>query len=228
MIDKIYKQICKFSYIYFFGAGNHGKIATKYFMLYCPSVTFNGVIVSELKNNSYHVLGLPVIDACSVKDKENSVVLVAVSEKFQKEIVSYLIEAGFCNIITIEDELINNMKRKKWNREESYPSKYKYYLRYVQPYIKIVTETEKSKGNEKDAIRNVINEKIKDLYNESQLNIARLVVILGTKCSLQCKDCNALIPYFTPQRDLNIDKIFNSLEKLLKLSSSILKCELIG
>ena len=64
--------------------------------------------------------------------------------------------------------------------------------------------------------------------NKSDLYMTRLIVILGTKCSLNCKECNNLMPHFKPQIDLPQDEIINSLNNVINVSKSILICELIG
>ena len=58
--------------------------------------------------------------------------------------------------------------------------------------------------------------------------LIRLIVILGTKCSLRCRDCNNLIPLFNHQTDLNIQKIILSLQNILKVADYICRLELIG
>ena len=66
-------------------------------------------------------------------------------------------------------------------------------------------------------------------YKSNDISIIpRLVIVLTTKCSLRCKDCNELIGYYSHPKDLIKKKIIDSLEKLMKIIDIIPCCELIG
>lgn len=59
-------------------------------------------------------------------------------------------------------------------------------------------------------------------------SILRLIVILGTKCSLMCRDCNNLIPRFKHQKDLSAERIIRSLHLILDKVDFVDRLELIG
>ena len=59
-------------------------------------------------------------------------------------------------------------------------------------------------------------------------SMSRMIVVLSTKCSLRCRDCNNLIPLFNSKSDLNTDKIISSLKNILNVIDSIYRLELIG
>lgn len=66
-------------------------------------------------------------------------------------------------------------------------------------------------------------------YENNDISIIpRLAIVLTTKCSLRCKDCNELIGYYSHPTDLSKEKIINSLEKLMDIIDIIPCCELIG
>lgn len=93
--------------------------------------------------------------------------------------------------------------------------------RYEKPYL-----DELSNFNDLDADQQKIWKK--NLRNPSRLDICRLVVVLGTRCTLRCRDCNNLMPYFKPQKDLPFEILMYSLKQMLKLADSIIRVELIG
>lgn len=66
------------------------------------------------------------------------------------------------------------------------------------------------------------------LRDEHRLDIARVVVVMGTKCSLRCRDCNNLMPLFRPQKDVDCETMLAGMTHLFDLADSILRCELIG
>ena len=76
-----------------------------------------------------------------------------------------------------------------------------------------------------DATKQAVGQQLRD---ESLLDIARIVVVMGTKCSLRCRDCNNLMPLFCPQKDVERETMLAGMTRLFDLADSILRCELIG
>lgn len=227
MDEKIIEKLYAYKNIYIFGAGKVGKTAIKYLMLYYPDLRINGVLVSDISVNPLHLYGLPVIEAKSVKAKEDSVILISVLEKSQEEIISYLDDLGFHNLLKLQDDMVG--RREVLTREKvTYPEKFNYSVRYVQPYLDAFIGIEREKGSTYEAINEKLESLLGELSDFDKVYIPRLVVVLGTKCTLKCKECNNLMPYFKPQKDLDVNKILLALDRLLKVSSSILICELIG
>lgn len=227
MSDTLIKDLGEYKEIYLYGAGNIGKGVAKLLLLYYPDISIKGILVTDLNNNPFSVYGIPVLEAGAVIDKKTATVLVTVAERSQDEIIAYLADLGFFNIFRIEDKVVDN-----WfsilRKEIKYPESFNYIIRYVQPNLEALVDIERKKGSSNREISNKIDKLKKDLYDANKLYIPRLVVVLGTKCSLKCKECNNLIPYFRPQTDLDVSKIMTSLQSLLNVTTTILKCELIG
>ena len=130
MDEKIIEKLYAYKNIYIFGAGKVGKTAIKYLMLYYPDLRINGVLVSDISVNPLHLYGLPVIEAKSVKAKEDSVILISVLEKSQEEIISYLDDLGFHNLLKLQDDMVG--RREVLTREKvTYPEEFNYSVRYV-------------------------------------------------------------------------------------------------
>jgi organic radical activating enzyme len=98
---------------------------------------------------------------------------------------------------------------------------------YIDPYEKTLCDIAHERGLSAKKARTYVKDGLMRL-NDGKVHMARLVVVLGTKCSLRCKECNNLMPHFKPQKDLDRSVILNSLETLTAQTGSILKCELIG
>ena len=104
-----------------------------------------------------------------------------------------------------------------------------YFRRYINPYINVLEEQYVNSNMNKSEIKRKIYLAIEEMCdNENELYMSRLVIVLGTKCSLRCRDCSNLIPYFQKPCDLNSEKIINSIERISRSTKQILRCELIG
>ena len=75
-------------------------------------------------------------------------------------------------------------------------------------------------------INTYINEEIDNFYNKNQINLPHLSFCITTKCSLKCKDCASLIPFFNEHGHIsisleefkeNLDKILASVNKIRRL-----------
>lgn len=66
------------------------------------------------------------------------------------------------------------------------------------------------------------------MNDDNKLILSRIVMVMGTKCSLRCKDCNNLMPLFSPQSCLSANEIIQPLDNLLTKAEVLLTCELIG
>jgi|GEM_PF-3836557 len=93
--------------------------------------------------------------------------------------------------------------------------------RYVKPYLDIL------RGISPRGIENH-EQVLRQLYAPNRLDVCRLVVVLGTKCSLRCRACNNLMPLFRPQTDMKKDVLMESLHNFFALADSVVRCELIG
>ena len=75
---------------------------------------------------------------------------------------------------------------------------------------------------------NYIKIRSQENHLATDYSVSRLIVVLSTKCSLKCRDCNNLIPLFNSKSDLNTDKIISSLQSILNVVDCINRVELIG
>jgi hypothetical protein len=227
MNDNLLYELGSCKEIYLYGAGNIGKSVARFLMLFYPNISIKGILVTDLKNNPFSIYGIPVSEAGSVTEKRDAAILVSVAERSQEEIITYLKELGFINIYKIHDKLVND-----WlsimGKEFKYPEDFNYIIRYVQPNLEALVDIERKKESCNVEIADKAELLKKELYDTNRLYIPRLVVVLGTKCSLRCEECNNLMPYFKPQRDLDVSKIMASLKSLLNITTKVFKCELIG
>ncbi len=224
LVNKAYKENKE---IYIFGAGKVGHIIVEYFIINYPDFKLKGVLTTNIEKNPFYIQNIDVMDIKDIKDKDKVIVLVGLMEENQKGIRELLRGQGFEEVVLINNDTIQSFEEEN-SKLRSSNYRYNYFNRYVRPYMNTLNEIESYNGKSYDEIKRIYHEKKIDLYNEEKLDIARLVVILGTKCSLKCRDCNNLMPLFKPQKDLNPDKIILSLERILDITTSLLKCELIG
>lgn len=78
--------------------------------------------------------------------------------------------------------------------------------------------------NKEEAIRKLQE----DLKREDFLVLPRVVISLTNRCSLRCRDCNALIPYAKEKYDRPILEQIRDIERLLEVVDRICCVELIG
>ena len=110
----------------------------------------------------------------------------------------------------------------------SFADKKNYQKRYINPYIDMLEEQYRVrgvKGNKIKEFHSCVNE---ICTNRDELYLSKIVIVMGTRCSLRCKDCNNLMPYFKNPGELDTQKILKSITKICQISKSILHCELIG
>lgn len=84
-----------------------------------------------------------------------------------------------------------------------------------------------------DAVLNItgcISEKEfrEHLISGAVMTIPRLVVVLTSKCTLRCKECDNLMRHFRQPGELNVDVILESLKKIINAVDILPCCELIG
>lgn len=213
--------------IIIYGAGNVAKVVMEKLFFYNVDVLC--LTVTERKKNPYFVLGKPVITLnhlTNVNTKE-TVVIIATFEKVQADIMEYLGEFGFEQIYIMQDALYYEWINEWDLTNNNSDSEIIYYQRYIDPYLKTVSNLCKEHDIDEENIQNYV-EKAYDHLMENELDIVRLVVVLGTKCSLRCRDCSNLMPYYKPQEDFDKEEIITSLNNITEKTQSILKCELIG
>lgn len=199
-----------------YGAGKKARMVFGKLLYENVDITHFKIAVTDRTKEPEAIFGIPVFAINELKEQhEMYAVLIAVSYDKEIFIKENLCRLGFKNVYSINDEY------KTWANDS-------YYKRYVDPYIETVRQLcidqkvslEETDKNVKKAL-----EAIKD---QNKINLARLVVILGTKCSLKCKECNNLIPYFREKRDFDKKSLIKSLDNFLDKVHILLRCELVG
>lgn len=210
-----------------YGAGSVGSVCVEY--LLSQNINVEAVAVTSTDENPVDLWGKRIYSIDEIIDKyENHIILICVMEKKQKAIQDILIQKGLNkeSVFTMSDSLyqewqVFNSKNISLNKEMSY------YKRYIRPYVQTLNKICRERKLDKGEVRKFIAKET-ELLESHDICLARLVVVLSTKCSLRCKDCNNLIPHFKPQEDLDTRQIIESLEIVTDSVGKLLKCELIG
>jgi len=221
VIKKLNDTLPEAKEIFVYGAGGYGTAAIR--RLGIKGIVPTAVLVTSICRNPEEIYGVPVKSVYDyVGDRNEAVVLVATKEIYKENILSLLANQGFTKVISLPEPLT-----REWELDDGrYNSDGNAFFlrmdRYTKPYLKILRELLDRER------RKVLDEGAGMVSRPDSLCLARLVVVLGTKCSLRCKECNNLIPHFQPQKDLPVQKVIEPLRALLAQADSILRCELIG
>lgn len=203
--------------IIIYGAGDIATRILEWFIYKKLDHRVACIVVSDTKKNPSNVYGIPVLDVKEQLEKsDDELVLVATTEDKHEEIGNYLQALGFKNVDYVTKETYNY-----WNRENEY-------LRFIAPCNHVIKQFCVENGTAKEEQENYIRQTMQEMRDEQIVNLSRLVAVLGTKCSLRCKECNNLIPHFKPQEDIEAETIIASLENLLSKVRTLYVCELIG
>ncbi len=92
---------------------------------------------------------------------------------------------------------------------------------YIHFFRDIEGMTEKSSSIKAEELMNVLN-------NNEKFVIPRLVVNITDRCTLQCKECSALIPYFKKRSEAEYDLLIQDIDKILNIVDEIICLEFIG
>jgi len=200
--------------IIIYGAGLVGTETVEKFLCQKMIDKIALIAVTDKDGNPDTIFDIPVKGVGELTDNDRKLsVIIATAAKSQEEIRNCLNELGFQNVYSVNDiEWENNL----------------YLQRYAIPYIRKQRQLCIEQGCSKEETEDILKEATNLLNQQNRLDIARLVVVMGTKCSLRCKECNNLMPHFRPQYDLDKDTIIKSLKTFLTVTDSLLKCELIG
>ncbi|MCM1231288.1 MAG: hypothetical protein NC489_14300 [Ruminococcus flavefaciens] len=218
----IEQVIYKKNNIIIYGAGGVGKVLIGKLMHEYPNLSLL-IAVSAKDSSPYYLLGKKVV---CINDLtcfcDDCIVIIATLEKEQMPILKHLETLGFNNVYGVSDRFYEVMRKRDF--EQYCSTELIYYNRYVDPYVKnILAICKEYQRGAKEYVDSAVKK-----MQSGEICISRLVVTLGSKCSLQCRDCNNLMPYFRPQKDLDVKKILRSLGILTAKVHAILKCELIG
>lgn len=92
---------------------------------------------------------------------------------------------------------------------------------YIHFFRDILKMTEENSGIK-------ANEIMKTLKNNERIVIPRLVVNITDRCTLKCKDCAALMPYFKKRGEAEADLLIQDLDKILGIIDECICLEFIG
>lgn len=200
-----------------YGAGKIGRIAAGRFLAEGFEESVLAVAVTEKIHNPDYILGIPVVCINELTDMASeTMVLIATMEDKHQVIRNHLLELGFHNICPIDESMYH-----LWTSDLIY-------RRYINPYLETAQHLCYEGCISKEEKENLEKEMLRGLGEGRGIDMPRLVTVLGTKCSLRCRECNNLMPLFKPQRDLEKGKILASLETVLGKVHTVLVCELIG
>lgn len=225
--EYIKKVIQKKEYIILYGAGGVGTVLTERLLREYPSMSLF-LAVSAEDGYPYYLLGKKVYYIGELTDlADHCAVIIATLEKTQEEIARTLERLGFRDVYGMSDELYESRKFCWKEARQFHNQELIYHKRYVDPYLKTLLQICKDYQIAPKQAKQYAKKAMLDL-NSDGLNLGRLVVTLGSKCSLRCKECDNLMPYFKPQKDLDLQKILSSLKILCAKADNILSCNLIG
>lgn len=115
-----------------------------------------------------------------------------------------------------------------WNRRKQYckrpEAKESYMQHIITMYAACIERTSMEKKDKEKAV-----EQLKEELNQTDyLALPRVVISLSNRCTLRCRDCNALIPYAKEKYDRPVVQQIEDIKKLLKVTDRICNIELIG
>ena len=218
-----FEEISKYSNIYIYGAGRGANLALAWLRNNrVPETNIESFVVSGGQGNTYFIQHIHVITLEQMGSIDaSSVILIATKEDKQEEIIKNLSKKGINNICRITDQQFEKWENSFGNT--AYEGDFRYKATKMQLEHMIVAYQERG-CSDSEIRRNVHSY----LRGDGMAMITRLVVVLGTKCSLRCRDCNNLMNHFKPQFDIDENQILQALKNLLSVVDGIVRCELIG
>lgn len=195
-----------------YGAGNIGQ------SYYREATNANHVKIVQWCDSNASGKNLSVISPKQIDwDGFEYVVIAINSIKAAKEIYAFFKSKG------VESEKII------WSPE--WPSSFleldeKFIEKVAAPaYKQAIKVTNHLSGENQNRL---LSSLIKNFVEKKQFILPRLVVVLGTHCTLKCKYCNNLMPYYKKQYWLDAQKIIDDIKEILKNVDGIITVEFIG
>ena len=217
--------VSKLTKIIIYGAGDAGHVAVEYMQKH--NIKVQKIIVTERKGNPIQISYVPVIPISEVNEMEKETpILIAAVKACKYDMAKAAEESGFSSVFIMSKSTLQQWR--DFNAKCTYVTKEQQYTkRVLDPYLKNLSKLYSRWGIAEEEF---IKETKQVLYNSNtgKKYITRLVIALSNKCSLRCKECNNLMPYFKPQKDLDTKKIIDALESILDKVENILRIELIG
>lgn len=110
MVQPIYEQLHKAQHVWIYGAGGYGQRAVARFSIIPLRNVIDGVVVTHKSGHQNKVSDYDIYEIADIDTpKGTTLFVIAVSEKFQGEIIQILTDRGYLNFITW-NELNKNRK----------------------------------------------------------------------------------------------------------------------
>ena len=218
-----FEEISKYSKIYVYGAGRGANLALAWLRKNrVPETNIESFVVSGGQGNTYFIQNIPVITLEQLGNIDtSSVILIATKEDKQEEIIKILSEKKINNVCRITDQQFEEWESSFGNTV--YEGDFRYKATKMQ--LEHMVAAYQERGYSDDEMRRKVHSYLR---GDGMTMITRLVVVLGTKCSLRCRDCNNLMNHFKPQFDIDESQILQALKNLLRVVDGVVKSELIG
>lgn len=101
--------------------------------------------------------------------------------------------------------------------------------RIIEPCLEFLEKIERKRDRYRDIDLNMRQKRIElKKYIRGGTVLPRVVVIVGTKCTLCCKDCADLMPCYSEPYDIPIDELLRDLRQLFSLVDYCMCVEIIG
>ena len=102
---------CHSEHLYLYGAGRYSYLTAAYLLMH--HVDIEGFLVTSAENNPGAFLGRPVVacDALDLSDGETPHVLVALTKRYQKDVLATLERAQISDRAILQDEDIQNIMK---------------------------------------------------------------------------------------------------------------------
>lgn len=86
----------------------------------------------------------------------------------------------------------------------------------------------KSIAEEQDKTDDYLAEKLDLLSKRENVILPRIPVMITTRCTLRCKECSNLMPYYNNPKDYELDDIVSWIRNLSEAVDDWICCELVG
>ena len=212
-----YSRIKNGSRVILYGAGDVGQAYYEQIQTtdYCKIIQW-----IDKRWDIYVRIGMPVSPLSEINGVDYDYIVVAVADhEIALGIVEELVNSGIGR-----DKIVwrgNDRKTISGNPIER---------RFVEPIERQIVKMLYKRGYSLDD-ESILEKKralLKDVIEGYKLILPRLVVSLTSVCTLKCKYCNNLMPYYEKSVHFRLDDIIRDINKVLDNVDGIVSIELIG
>lgn len=102
--------------------------------------------------------------------------------------------------------------------------------RIIEPCMEFIERKERVKNRTRDYSKYLEEKRteIASFIREGGVIIPRITVIVGTKCTLRCKDCWQLMPYYDAPYDIDIKDLLTDLKQLFSIVDYCVSISIVG